>query len=85
MLDKDAASDRVTVGPSAPLATTPRAVRAARLHRAGARVNRVKLRYRSRPLRARVAGDPAAGRHRELSPGARRAGRRRRARASWRA
>ena len=35
--------------------------------RPGARVDSVKLRYRSKPLRARVAGDPEAGRHRELS------------------
>jgi tRNA U34 2-thiouridine synthase MnmA/TrmU len=37
------------------------------LHRPGARVDSVKLRYRSKPLRASVAGDPEAGRHRELS------------------
>jgi tRNA U34 2-thiouridine synthase MnmA/TrmU len=42
-------------------------VRGARLHRPGERVDRVKLRYRSRPLSARVLGDPPAGRHRELS------------------
>jgi tRNA U34 2-thiouridine synthase MnmA/TrmU len=42
------------------------AVRAARLHRPGAWVDRVKLRYRSRPVRARVVGDPPAGRHPKL-------------------
>jgi tRNA U34 2-thiouridine synthase MnmA/TrmU len=43
------------------------AVRAARLHRDGARVDRVKLRYRQAPLRARLVGDPAAGRHARLT------------------
>ena len=42
------------------------AVRGARLHRAGAEVDAVKLRYRSRAVPCRVAGDPAAGTHRRL-------------------
>jgi len=67
VLDKDAATGRVTVGCKAQLATTRVHVRAARLHRPGARVDSVKLRYRSKPLRASIAGDPEAGRHRELS------------------
>jgi tRNA-specific 2-thiouridylase len=67
VLDKDADSNRVVVGPRSALATTRVAVRAARLHRDGARVDRVKLRYRSKPLRASLPGDPAAGRHRRLS------------------
>jgi tRNA-specific 2-thiouridylase len=67
VLDKDAASGRVTVGRKQQLATTRVQVRSARLHRPGARVDSVKLRYRSKPLRASVAGDPEAGRHRELS------------------
>ena len=67
VLDKDAASRRVTVGPRERLATDHVHVRSARLHRAGARVDRVKLRYRSRPLSARLVGDPPAGRHRALS------------------
>jgi tRNA-specific 2-thiouridylase len=67
VLDKDARSGRVVVGPRPALATTRVAVRAARLHREGARVDRVKLRYRSRPLRARVTGDPPAGRHSRLA------------------
>jgi tRNA-specific 2-thiouridylase len=67
VLEKDAATERVTVGPRAALLTSRVAVRAARLHRSGSRVDRVKLRYRSRPLHARLAGDPAAGRHRALS------------------
>ena len=67
VLDKDPTTERVTVGPRAALSTARVAVRGARLHRPGSRVNRVKLRYRSRPLHARLAGDPAVGRHRALS------------------
>jgi tRNA-specific 2-thiouridylase len=67
VLDKDARSGRVVVGPRAALQTTRVAVRAARLHREGARVDRVKLRYRSKPLRARVDGDPPAGSHSRLA------------------
>jgi tRNA-specific 2-thiouridylase len=66
VLDKDADRNRVLVGPRAALETTRVAVRAARLHRAGARVDRVKLRYRSKPLGARISGDPPAGRHPRL-------------------
>ena len=66
VLDKDVASNRVTVGPASALRATRVALRGARLHRHGARVDRVKLRYRSRPLPARVAGDPPPGRHRSL-------------------
>jgi tRNA-specific 2-thiouridylase len=67
VLDKDAASGRVTVGPREALQTSRVAVRSAHLHRAGARVDRVKLRYRSRPLPARLVGGPDAGRHRTLA------------------
>jgi tRNA-specific 2-thiouridylase len=66
VLDKDAASNRVTVGSATTLRTTRVALRGARLHRPGARVDRVKLRYRSRPLTARLPGDPAPGLHRSL-------------------
>jgi tRNA-uridine 2-sulfurtransferase len=66
VLDKDAASNRVTVGPVAALRTTRIALRGARLQRPGGRVNRVKLRYRARPLAARLVGDPDAGSHRRL-------------------
>ena len=54
VIDKDAGSGRVTVGPRTALLTDTVRVRGARLHRDGARVDRVKLRYRSRPLPARV-------------------------------
>jgi tRNA-specific 2-thiouridylase len=67
VLDKDAISGRVTVGPKSALRTSRVGVRGARLHRPGARVDRVKLRYRSRPLSARLIGDPPAGRHRALA------------------
>jgi tRNA-uridine 2-sulfurtransferase len=67
VLDKDAENGQVTVGPVAALRTEHVAVRGARLHRTGARVDRVKLRYRSRPLVARLAGDPAPGSHRRLT------------------
>ncbi|HEX5191660.1 MAG TPA: tRNA 2-thiouridine(34) synthase MnmA [Solirubrobacteraceae bacterium] len=67
VLDKDDASGRVTVGCREQLATTRVRVRAARLHRPGTRVDRVKLRYRSRPLPATLVGDPSAGRHPELT------------------
>ena len=66
VLDKEVRSNRVTVGPRSALASSRVAIRAARLHRPGERVNRVKLRYRSTPVRARVLDDPPAGRHRDL-------------------
>ncbi len=56
VLEKHAASNRVVIGPRAALATTRVPVRGARLHRPAERVDRVKLRYHSAPLRARVAG-----------------------------
>jgi tRNA-specific 2-thiouridylase len=67
VIDKDAESNRVTVGPREALETSNVALRGARLHRAGARVDRVKLRYRSRPLDAHLAEDPGPGRHRALN------------------
>jgi tRNA-specific 2-thiouridylase len=59
--------DRVVAGPRAALRAERVALRDARLHRPGARVDRVKLRYRSRPLPARLAGDPPAGEHAALT------------------
>jgi tRNA-uridine 2-sulfurtransferase len=64
VLDKQAASNRVVVGPRAALATTRVAVRGARLHRPPERVDRVKLRYRSAPQRARIT---AAGEERRMT------------------
>lgn len=68
VLDKQAASNRVVVGPRTALATTRVAVRGARLHRPVERVDRVKLRYRSAPQRARItAGDGERGMTVELA------------------
>jgi tRNA-uridine 2-sulfurtransferase len=66
VLDKDAGRNEVVVGPRSSLRTERVHVRGVRLHRAGDRVDRVKLRYRSRPLECHLAGDPAPGRHSAL-------------------
>jgi len=66
VLATDARANRVVVGPRAQLAQRAVAVRGARLHRAGSEVDAVKLRYRSRPIACRVAGDPPPGTHRRL-------------------
>jgi tRNA-specific 2-thiouridylase len=66
VLATDAASNRVVVGSREELARRGVGVRGAVLHRDGARVDRVKLRYRSRPLPARLVGAPGAGRHARL-------------------
>ena len=67
VLDKDARTGQVLVGSRADLATERVAIRAARLHRGGARVDSVKLRYHSEPLRAQLLDSPAAGEHRSLA------------------
>jgi tRNA-specific 2-thiouridylase len=67
VLDTDAESNRVVVGSRADLLTDRVAVRGARLHRPGARVDRIKLRYRSQPLPGRLAGTLPAGRHAALT------------------
>jgi tRNA-specific 2-thiouridylase len=54
VLAKDRAANTVTIGTRAELATTEVAVRDAVLHRPGEEVDRVKLRYRTRPLACRV-------------------------------
>jgi tRNA-specific 2-thiouridylase len=66
VLEKDAATNRIVVGPQERLLTDSVRVRGARLHREGARVDRVKLRYRSAPLAAHVCGSAEIGNHREL-------------------
>jgi len=66
VLEKDAATNRVLVGPRDDLRRSRVAVREAILHRDGARVDHVKLRYRSRPLEARLDGDRSPGRHDSL-------------------
>lgn len=68
VLGVDARANRVIAGTRDELATTRVPVRGARLLRDGARVNRVKLRYRTAPLAARLRGAEAlgAGAHRAL-------------------
>jgi tRNA-specific 2-thiouridylase len=66
VLDKDAVTNRVIVGPVEALCTRRVALRGVRLHRSGEQVDRVKLRYRSGALRARLVGEPDAGLHRAL-------------------
>jgi tRNA-specific 2-thiouridylase len=66
VLRTDATKNQVVAGTRAQLQTSSVAVRGARLHRDGARVDRVKLRYRAKPLPAKLVGDPAAGSHRRL-------------------
>lgn len=66
VLATDARSNRVVVGPRSELASGSVRVRGATLHRSGGRVDRVKLRYRSRPIGCTL--EPvAAGHHDELS------------------
>ena len=66
VLSTEAGSNRVVVGPREQLATTAVAVRGARLHRAGAEVDAVRLRYHARAIGCRVAGDAEPGRHPRL-------------------
>jgi tRNA U34 2-thiouridine synthase MnmA/TrmU len=66
VLDKDAATNRVVVGSADELRTSLVALRDVRLHRAGREIDRVKLRYRAKPLAAKLVGDPPACRHTEL-------------------
>jgi tRNA-specific 2-thiouridylase len=66
VIHKDPSSGRVTVGPKRALIANTVSVAGAMLHRDGAEVDRVKLRYRSRPVACRIEGDPPAGRHRAL-------------------
>jgi tRNA-specific 2-thiouridylase len=67
VLEKDPDGNRVIVGPREGLSAERVVVRGARLHRDGARVDRVKLRYRSEPLAARLDGEPPVGRYSSLT------------------
>ncbi len=67
VLDKDAHHNRVLVGPRSSLQARRVNLRSAELRRPSARVNQVKLRYRTTPVPARVAGNLGMGRHRSLS------------------
>jgi len=64
VLGTDARSNRVIAGTREELATTCVSIRGVRLLRDGARVDRVKLRYRTKPVLARLAGELGAGAHR---------------------
>lgn len=66
VLDKDAAGNRVTVGQRSSLQSSRVAIRAVRLNRSGSRVDRIKLRYRTKSLGARLDGPPDAGTHAKL-------------------
>jgi tRNA-specific 2-thiouridylase len=66
VIGKDAATNRVVVGSRRELRSRKVAIRDATLLRDGAAIDRVKLRYRSRPLGGRIAGDAAAGAHAHL-------------------
>jgi len=61
VLHTDASSNRVVVGPRDQLETSRVVVRDAVLHRDGDRVDRVRLRYRSRPLACSVEAGGANG------------------------
>jgi len=67
VLSTDAPSNRVVVGRREDLRRTHVGVRAATLHRDGARVDRVKLRYRAAPLPGRLTVAAAAGRQKRLT------------------
>jgi tRNA-uridine 2-sulfurtransferase len=60
VLAKDRVANTLTIGTRAELATCDVAVRDAVLHRPGHEVDRVKLRYRTRPLACRVEGGDAS-------------------------
>jgi tRNA-specific 2-thiouridylase len=66
VLETDARANRVVVGPREALRQTTVSVRGAMLRRDGARVDRVKLRYRSTPLDGRVVSGAAPGPHARL-------------------
>ncbi len=67
VLATDARRNAVTVGPRERLDTTRVIVRDATLHRDGADVDRVRLRYRHRALAGRVCEPVGAGRHARLA------------------
>jgi tRNA-specific 2-thiouridylase len=67
VLDRDAEKNRVTVGPRRALATRRVRLAPATLLRDGSRIDRVKLRYRSRPVACTVDGQAAPGTHEGLT------------------
>jgi tRNA-uridine 2-sulfurtransferase len=67
VLATDARSNTVTVGSREHLLASEVSVREALLHRDGGCVDGVRVRAHGRRFTCRVAGDPAAGRHRRLA------------------
>jgi tRNA-specific 2-thiouridylase len=67
VLSKDARANRLVVGPHASLATRRVRISPAVLHRDGAQVDRVKLRYRSPAVACAVEDAPPVGRHPSLT------------------
>jgi tRNA-uridine 2-sulfurtransferase len=67
VLRTSASANRVVVGTRSELAVSSVALRGARLHRPGAEVDAVRLRYHSRAVPCRVTEDVDAGSHRRLS------------------
>ena len=63
VIGTDPAANTVTVGPRERLLCERVNVRDVTLHRAGASVDSVKVRYRGRRLPCRLEGEPAAGSH----------------------
>jgi tRNA-uridine 2-sulfurtransferase len=61
VLSKDAARNRVVVGPRSALAVRSVRIETAHLHRSAEAVDRVKLRYRAAPLPCRVAEEQGPG------------------------
>lgn len=66
VLETEPRANRVVVGPRRALRGSRVLVRGATLHRDGSSVDHVKLRYRSKPLAARIAGPAPPGRHPRL-------------------
>lgn len=67
VLATDAVANTVTVGAREELRTQAIAIRDAVLHRKGACVDAVKIRYRGAPLACELAEDPQAGAHERLT------------------
>ena len=67
VVGKEPRANRVVVGPRSALGTTRVALRDALLHRPAGRVDRVKLRYRSSPVRCRVEESAGCGAHERLT------------------
>jgi tRNA-specific 2-thiouridylase len=67
VLSKDAARNRVVVGPRAQLASSRVVAGGACLHRSAASVDRVKLRYQAAPVACRVEGELQPGDHERVT------------------